>query len=151
MSKVNCAWKETSNILQHSSRVQKNSWGVSPRVQSKGQWTTLFINRSFGEDESRMSAVRAYMGVFVMFVLLLKNIQTLKLSGYTSQWFRLTHNEALSVGQLLEKLPEVLIALLIGGTQYLQRQQQKTDLCLHAPKIHIYLHLFSMQARDTQL
>lgn len=49
-----------------------------------------------------------------MFVLISKYILTLKMSVYVL--FRLTHNEALRVRQLLEKLPKVLIALLVCGT-----------------------------------
>lgn len=39
----------------------------------------------------------------------------------------LTHNETLSVRELLKKLPEVFVALLVGGTQDLQRTETKTE------------------------
>jgi len=40
---------------------------------------------------------------------------------------RLTHDEALRVGQLLEQLPEVFISLLVRGAQNLRDERRESE------------------------
>lgn len=56
---------------------------------------------------------------------------------------KLTNNEPLCVGELLEEFPKVLIALLVCRAQHLQRQTQSdTHARTHAHEhVHIHAHI----------
>lgn len=56
---------------------------------------------------------------------------------------KLTNNEPLCVGELLEEFPEVLIALLVCGAQHLQRPTQSdTHSHTHAREhVHVHAHI----------